>query len=198
MQDIQIVHLRKAFGDTIVLHDLSMTLPRGSVLALMAPSGAGKTTFLRLLMGSEISDSGEIRGLEGARVSAVFQEDRLLEYMDAVGNIRLVAPKLPESDILQGLSRMMLADHAHKAVRDLSGGMKRRVALLRALMAESDILLLDEPFKGSDEETLRETIKYTRECLRGRTTLLVTHDPLEAELLGARVIHLEEVDHSSP
>lgn len=90
--------------------------------ALMAPSGAGKTTLLRMLMGLETADSGEISGLSGRRISAVFQEDRLLENMNPVDNIRLTAPKLDRAVILREMAAMGLTDCENQPARELSGG----------------------------------------------------------------------------
>ncbi len=94
MQDIVMHALCKSFGEKSVLRDVSGTLAAGCITGLMAPSGAGKTTLLRILMGLEQADSGRIDGLDGLRLSAVFQEDRLCDQLDGVSNLRLVTPSL--------------------------------------------------------------------------------------------------------
>ena len=188
MADIIIQGLCKRYGDRAVLDGFCLTLPSGRITCLMAPSGAGKTTLLRLLAGLEAPDAGTISGLEGLRIGMVFQEDRLLSWLDAVENLRLTAPERSRKSLSEALRRFGLADIEGQPVRELSGGMQRRVALLRALLAPADLLLLDEPFNGLDEST-RATI--AREALRlidGRTTLLVTHDPDEAALMGAGIM----------
>ena len=124
---IAIHKLCKAFDNKAVLRDFSCTMEDGCVTALMAPSGAGKTTLLRMLMGLETADSGEISGLSGRRISAVFQEDRLLENMNPVDNIRLTAPKLDRAVILREMAAMGLTDCENQPARELSGGMRRRV-----------------------------------------------------------------------
>ena len=96
MRDIEIKGLCKAFDGKQVLRDFSAVLPAGQVTGLMAPSGAGKTTLLRILMGLETPDRGTITGLEGLRLSAVFQEDRLCENLNPVSNLRLVTPALSQ------------------------------------------------------------------------------------------------------
>ena len=185
MRDIAVRSLRKRYGEKTVFDGLDLTLPAGRVSALLAPSGWGKTTLLRLLLGLERPDAGEIEGLEGVSMAAVFQEDRLCMDFTPVANIRLGAPKCSREDVTAAMAEMELTGCERQPVRELSGGMRRRVALLRALLAPSEVLLLDEPFKGLDEELRRKVIAVTAERCRGRTVLLVTHDPREAELMGA-------------
>ena len=186
-----VIHkLCKAFGDKAVLRDFSCELEEGHVTALMAPSGAGKTTLLRILMGLETADSGEISGLSGRRLAAVFQEDRLLDFMNPVENIRLTAPKLDRAVILREMAAMGLTDCASQPARELSGGMRRRVAILRALLCDADVLILDEPFKGLDETTRERVIEETRRLCRSRTVLMVTHEAAEAESMEAKIIGL--------
>ena len=185
MQDIVIQNLCKAYGPKQVLRDFSCTLPAGKVTGLMAPSGAGKTTLLRILMGFEAADSGSIHGLDDLRLSAVFQEDRLCENLTSISNLRLVAPALTVADAAAALQGVDLADCLAQPVRELSGGMRRRVAILRALLADYDLLFLDEPFKGLDEETKAHVMADTRRRCAGRTVLLVTHDADELTAMGA-------------
>ena len=122
---IAIHKLCKAFDNKAVLRDFSCTMEDGCVTALMAPSGAGKTTLLRMLMGLETADSGEISGLSGRRISAVFQEDRLLENMNPVDNIRLTAPKLDRAVILREMAAIG-ADGLRKPAR--AGAFRRHAA----------------------------------------------------------------------
>ena len=119
----------------------------------------------------------------------MFQEDRLLENLSPVANIRLVNPRLHAA----GRCSPPLRPCAFRAAldqpaRELSGGMRRRVAILRALLAEWDVLLLDEPFKGLDEETKACVLAFVRRAVEGRTAVLVTHDAAEARALGAAQI----------
>lgn len=185
MQDIVIRGLSKAFDGKQVLRDFSAVLPAGQVTGLMAPSGAGKTTLLRILMGLEMPDRGTITGLQCLRLSAVFQEDRLCENLNLVSNLRLVTPTLSQPAAEEALTAVGLTDCLHQPVRELSGGMRRRVAILRALLAEYDLLFLDEPFKGLDRETKEVVMADTRRRCDGRTVLFVTHDPTELKAIGA-------------
>ena len=182
--------LCKRYGDKDVLRGFSMNLPAGGTTCLMAPSGAGKTTLLRLMCDLEKPDSGIVRGMEGTRIGVVFQEDRLLDWLDPVENLRLTAPGLTRDAAADALIRFGLGDSLHEPVCRLSGGMRRRVALLRALLAPSDILLLDEPFNGLDAATRSGVMALTRELLPPRTALLITHDPDEAAALGAAIVGL--------
>lgn len=101
MKKIYVKNVSKSFGSKKVLQNLNLTIELGKISCIMAPSGAGKTTLLRILMGLEEADSGCITGLEGKRFSAVFQEERLCEYMTAVENIRLVTPGLDAGSVVQ-------------------------------------------------------------------------------------------------
>lgn len=180
------------FGDQVVLDDLDLDLPDGRVLALMGPNGVGKTTLARLLLGLAVPAAGEIRGLGGLRRAAVFQEDRLCEHLTAVANVRLVLGRSTSpSAVADELRGIGLDDESlAKPVRDLSGGQRRRVAIVRALMADADLLVLDEPFKGLDVEAKVLLMAYVAERRRGRTLLLITHDRAEADWFGADVVEL--------
>ena len=156
-------------------------------MCLMGPSGLGKTTLLRCVAGLETPDAGAVTGVP-RRLGYVFQEDRLCDNFSAVANIRLVTGRtLPEKAILQHLEELGLSDSVRLPVSQLSGGMRRRVAILRALLAEYDLLFLDEPFKGLDRETKETVMADTRRRCAGRTVLLVTHDVAELDAMGAVV-----------
>jgi len=182
---IRVEGLSKSYDGKTVFRRWSAQFPRGELSCIMAPSGRGKTTLLRILMGLENPDEGTVTGLEGLRLSAVFQEDRLCDHLSAVSNIRLVTPSLRGEEVLRAMERMGLTDCAAQPVREFSGGMRRRVALLRALLAEYDLLLMDEPFKGLDTATRELVLRETRRLCAGRTVLLVTHDESEGQALGA-------------
>lgn len=189
---LEILHLTKRFGEKTLFEDLNLTVEEPAVL--WAPSGWGKTTLLRVLMGLETPTSGSVQGV--GRVSAVFQEDRLCPQLNAVQNVALVLPGLEiqykeqiETCFQQlglGLTALVLP------ARKLSGGQKRRVALLRALLAPSDTLLLDEPFTGMDPETLQKAAALIRERVGGKNVLLATHDRDAIAALGWPVIQLAE------
>ena len=191
MENICLEKVSKSFGGKKVFENLSLTINSGEMNCIMAPSGAGKTTLLRILMGLEEVDSGWITGLEGKQFSAVFQEERLCEYMTAVDNIRLVTPGLDAGIVMQEMDRLGLGDCCAQPVSQLSGGMRRRVSILRALLAKYDILCLDEPFKGLDDARKEQVLAYVKQKAAGKTVLFVTHDEQEAWALGATVIELQ-------
>lgn len=188
MMEIVVRNLCKSFGDQAVLRDLSFTAGPG-ITAVMAPSGTGKTTLLRILLGLERADSGTVEGLAGKQLSAVFQEDRLLEHLSAEGNLRFVLGRAYDPDAARALlARLDLPDTGDQIVREFSGGMRRRLALARALLAPFDVLLLDEPFTGLDQENRARALAAIRETAGVRPVLLVTHDTADAE--GAPVVRL--------
>ena len=189
---ITLTSVTKAFGPLVVLRDLSLTLAPGTVTAVLGANGSGKTTLGRLLLGLETPTSGSISGLAGLRGAAVFQDNRLASHLSAVGNVRLVLPRTaPRSyvdDELQAVG--LVGDSLTKPVRSLSGGQRRRVAIVRGVLAPSDVLVLDEPFTGLDTDAKAATLAWVRDRLDGRTPLLITHDPAEAEFLSATVVRL--------
>lgn len=188
---IRISGLEKAYGEHRVLEALSMTMPSGETSCIMGPSGCGKTTLLRILMGLEKADGGVIEGIPEKK-SVVFQEDRLCDDLSGKINIRLVCPKKDPSLIEEGMENLGLGESMDRPVREYSGGMRQRTAILRALFADWDILFLDEPLKGLDEKIKKVTAEYIRSRVRGKTVLCVTHDPGDVDLLGAsRVIEMK-------
>ena len=190
---LSIQHLEKRFGEKALFHDLCLTVE--DPMVLWAPSGWGKTTLLRILMGLEKPTSGTVQGT--GRVGAVFQEDRLCPQLTAVQNVTLVLPRdenqYKEQIIadfkLLGMDAAALALPAGR----LSGGQKRRTALLRALWAPSDTLLLDEPFTGMDPDTVAAAAALLRQRCAGKPTLLATHDREAIRQLGWPIVQLEEV-----
>ena len=188
---LTIEHLTKQFGEKTLFRDLCLTVDGPAVL--WAPSGWGKTTLLRILMGLDTPTAGWVRGV--GRAAAVFQEDRLCPQLTALQNVTLVLPgsekkykEQIEVDFQQ--FSMDAAALALPAAR-LSGGQKRRTALLRALWAPSDTLLLDEPFTGMDPDTLAAAAALLRTRCGTEPVLLATHDREAIRLLGWPVIELE-------
>ena len=174
-----------------MLTDVSFTAPDSAVTCVMAPSGSGKTTLLRLLLGLEAPDKGSVEAPENCRWSAVFQEDRLLEQLDAEGNLKFVLGEAYDAAKANALlAEVGLSDVDGKRVREYSGGMKRRLALARALLVESDALVLDEPFTGLDRENRERCLAAIRKHMAGRPVLLVTHEETDAEGLEAQIIRL--------
>ena len=188
---LTIEHLTKQFGEKTLFRDLCLTVDGPAVL--WAPSGWGKTTLLRILMGLDTPTAGRVRGV--GRAAAVFQEDRLCPQLTALQNVTLVLSgsekqykEQIEVDFQQlGMDAAALTLPAAR----LSGGQKRRTALLRALWAPSDTLLLDEPFTGMDPDTLAAAAALLRTRCGTEPVLLATHDREAIRLLGWPVIELE-------
>lgn len=181
---MKIQYLCKSFDGKVVLDHVSLTLESGGTACLMAPSGRGKTTLLRCIAGLETPDSGQITDLP-ERIAYVFQEDRLCDGFSAVDNIRLVTGKaLGEGEIRRHLEELGLAGSLDQPVRELSGGMRRRVVISRAVCFGADLLLLDEPFKGLDDEARQQTTDYILRHRGAAAILCVTHDREDAAALG--------------
>ena len=190
---MEIKNLCKAYGDLPVLENVSFTAGVG-VTALWGPSGVGKTTLLRILLGLEKPDSGELMGM-AVRWSAVFQEDRLLEGLDALGNLRFaLGTDYEEAKAAAMLTALGLTWETGKPVGAWSGGMKRRLALARALLAPSEAIALDEPFTGLDDENRQRAIRAIRRVAETKPVLLVTHDREDLAALDARIIRLRRGD----
>ena len=183
---IRLDHVYKGFNGNAVLEDISLALPEKGFCAITGRSGRGKTTLLYLIAGLYKPDRGSIQR-NGETISMVFQEDRLLPWETAAQNAAIASTREIAAKLLTELG---LGAELDKYPRELSGGMKRRVALVRALLAEGGAVLLDEPFKGLDESTKRQAVEFSREMLRGRTAVLVTHDRTEAVALADEVIEL--------
>ena len=180
----EIRDLTFSYGGKPVFSGLNLSLPLGSRTALLAPSGFGKTTLLRLLCGSLKPQSGSITGIPAEGIAMVFQEDRLLPGCTILENLQLVAPERPEAELTA-----LLGEHSRPG--KLSGGMRRRAAIARALVFASPLVIMDEPFKGLDEITLASTLACVDRWLGDRTFLLVTHSPQEGERLSCRITRLD-------
>jgi NitT/TauT family transport system ATP-binding protein len=191
--DIVINKISKRFGDKQVIEDFSEVIREKAITCIMGPSGCGKTTILYMLMGLMVPDIGTITGVPDTK-SAVFQEDRLCETLNAVANVKMVCRKeVTRKTIEEHLSEIGLQGSLLLPVSQLSGGMRRRVAVVRAMLAESDILFMDEPFKGLDAEMKREVIRFVKKHMDDRTVVLVTHDEEEAREMGGYMIRMKSV-----
>lgn len=173
------------FEEKTVLENFSLTLPETGVVCLSGPSGCGKTTLLRVLAGLQKPQGGTVTGV--GKCAVVFQEDRLLPWLTAEKNLT-VAAGISAGEAAQWLRRMELETEEKSLPQALSGGMRRRVAIARALAAESDVLLLDEPFQGLDEGVKELIYPLIRQASERKPVVLVTHHPQEAQALGARTL----------
>lgn len=170
-----------------VIKNLSFEAKKNERICFFGASGSGKSTVLRLIMGLEKAKKGNIEKDENLTFSASFQEDRLIPFKTAKENVALFSNEKEAEEILCDLG---LSEAVNKLPAELSGGMKRRVSLARALAHKSDVLILDEALTGLDSQTKEICIKCAEKYLNGRTLILVTHDPTEAEALGCRIISI--------
>lgn len=181
---------------------LDLTLAAGRWTCLLGPSGVGKSTVLRLLAGLDTGGrfSGSISADDGKRVETrvafMAQTDLLAPWLDVTGNVTLGARLRGERADMERaralIEQVGLDEHSHKRPASLSGGMRQRVALARVLMEDRPVVLLDEPFAALDARTRAEMQELAFETLKGRTVLLVTHDPAEAVRLGHAIFILSE------
>lgn len=188
MNKLEIQNLTKRFGEKTLFENLTLTVEGPAVL--WAPSGWGKTTLLRILMGLETPDSGTVQGV--GNIGAVFQENRLCPQLTAVDNICLVGGVTPQQAQRELCALGFTQSELALPTAKLSGGQQRRTALLRALLCQPvQTLLLDEPFTGMDPELVTHAAAAVVRLSAGRDTLLVTHDEHAAELLGWPVFRLK-------
>lgn len=170
-RDIILEAVGKSFGEQKVISGLTATYRTGEVCYLRGPSGSGKTTLLHLLAGLLKPDRGRI--FTPDTVSVMFQEDRLCEEYNAVKNVELVCGDRRRA--AGALAELLDQEALKKPCRQLSGGMRRRVALVRAMEADAAYVLLDEPFGGMDDETRSRAEDYIRRRQKGRTLIIATH-----------------------
>jgi NitT/TauT family transport system ATP-binding protein len=189
----------KTFGSgTVALHGLDLTVHDGEFVSLLGPSGCGKSTALRIISGLSAPSEGsiDVPARASGKVGFVFQEPTLLPWTNIANNVRLPL-KLAHADgaqareaVAQILARVGLADFAAAYPRELSGGMKMRVSIARALATEPQLLLMDEPFAALDEITRfklnNDLLALWRELRR--TVIFVTHSVFESVFLSQRIL----------
>jgi NitT/TauT family transport system ATP-binding protein len=192
---LQLTRVSRRFGEVQVLHEITIEIGRREFVAVVGPSGCGKTTLLNLLSGYDQPSSGVAEG--HGHVRMVYQADGLFPWKTVAQNIALGLRHLSDENERQrqiaGLIRLIeLEGFEHHYPHQLSGGMRQRVELARALTGDSDILLMDEPFSSLDYlarlRMRQELARLLREL--PRTVVLVTHDIEEAAQLADRVIVL--------
>lgn len=172
-------------GHTI-FQNMNLQFPDYPCIALMGPSGFGKTTLLRLLAGLMAPESGKITGNEG-KISFLFQEDRLLPWETALKNVALCSDEQTAYHLL----KQMEIEDVHQYPGEMSGGMQRRVAIARALAFGGELLLMDEPFKGLDEGLKKRVADVIKQ--HAPRIVMTTHDVQEAALMDANILHLDSL-----
>ena len=190
---LELKNISVRFDGKSVLSGCSLSLGDGERLALMGPSGCGKTTLLRVALSLQPPDTGSVSGAPG-RTAAVFQEPRLLPWRTASENVNVVLSDTSEtmSEARSMLERVELSDAGEKYPSELSGGMQQRVSIARALVCRPDLLVLDEPFRGLDEELRGRMVSLLSASLPSASLLLVTHSEEEALSLGCRILRYRD------
>lgn len=181
-------HVSVSFGDKQVLNDFSLTLPQSGVTVLSGPSGCGKTTLLRILAGLEQPQSGRATGISPGETAVLFQEDRLLPGRTVLQQLTDVMEKTRRHEAAKWLELAELTGEENALPRELSGGMGRRLALVRALALGGELYLLDEPFTGIDLPRRRRLMAALKQL--GKPVVLVSHEP-EILALSDHVIQLD-------
>lgn len=190
MEFIKLENICKSFEQKIIFENLNIDIQKGEITILMGASGIGKTTILRMLMGLEFPNCGKITGLDKAKLSAVFQEDRLCENLSVKSNLKLVLNGKTDIDIKEHLKEVGLESELETKIKNLSGGMKRRVAIVRAVIYGGDVFIMDEPFKGLDFDTKQKCMDYIMNHLAKKTLIISTHDKQEGQYLNGKILSL--------
>ena len=184
---ITISNLSIRYQNKEVIKNFSATIESNEKIALTGPSGIGKTSIINAIL-NLISYEGYISNDITPEYAVVFQEDRLCMGLSVYTNIKLTCPKMSRQDIYSYIHRIGLEPSTN--VNTLSGGMKRRVAILRALLAPSNVLIMDEPFKGLDNDTKELVMTLTKEKASDKTMILITHDSSEAQFFNCRPLDI--------
>lgn len=190
---IELKDVSVAFQGHSVLEHCSLLVPDGGHTAVMGPSGSGKTTLLRLIAGQLAPDQGSVTVSHG-RISYMYQEPRLLPWLTAEENVNLVLSDKPETmdTARQWLAAVGLADAMKKRPAELSGGMRQRVSLARALAYDGDLFLLDEPLSSLDEAMAAELLDLLKQYTQGKSMIFVTHSPEQAKVLGGEIYRMHD------
>lgn len=195
--DILMEKINKSYGDKEVLRDFTTKFEEGTVTFITGESGIGKTSIIRILMGLEGYQSGSISGLEGKEISVVFQDDCLCDKLSLDKNLSMVidGQQVKEQYLDRLLGIFGLEGYRHKRVAELSGGMKRRLAILRAILYPHNLMIMDEPFKGLDEENKKLVMGQVGKSLVGKTGIIVTHDKTEIDFFRSiEGLKIREID----
>lgn len=223
---IEIQNISKSFGEKEVLKDFNLSIDEGETIFILGESGRGKTTLIRILLGLEKMDNGTIEGLSDKKLSVVFQEDRLLESLSILSNLKMIlninsnkkekitysnykantiSPNLEKKskrdvfysnsnkdiinsrEIIHKMAEIGLNQSLDTNISELSGGMKRRISILRAILVNFDLILMDEPFKGLDKETKSKVMDFVIKNTNKKMSLIVTHDYSEVEYFKKKV-----------
>ncbi len=202
---LEVNAINKKFNHEAVITDFSFSMSQGERLLLFAPSGAGKTTLLRILSGLLLADSGTYSYPSGIEPHIVFQEPRLFPYLTVDENIRLplksphFASKPNALDILPDWYKLVGLDGCQKEFpHTLSGGMKRKVSLLRALITLPELLILDEPFQSLDKKSREIFVQSIFPNIPNLSVLFTSHDILDVEIIATSILLIKSPKLQNP
>lgn len=185
---MELKNIVKMYSGKKVLDKFSLSVEKGKPIFLFGESGCGKTTILNIVSGLTDIDSGEIKGTDGKRISYLFQEDRLLESATAEENIMLSAKN---KDLSEKIIKICdISEFLNQYPSQMSGGMKRRVAIARAVAFDGEIVLLDEPFNGIDKKRVEEITEFLKDYFKDKISIIVSHNLAEANLLEAEIVYI--------
>ena len=193
--NVKAKNLYFSYGDQPVLQNVCIELTADQPVVLLGGSGMGKTTLLRILAGLMKADAGEIEGIDkNTRIAVMYQEDRLFPHLTVYKNLKLIRPGVTREEAAGLLAELNLeAAVLDQLPRELSGGMRRRIALARALLFEADLVLMDEPFQGLDVDTRRTALAAVKKWTKGRPLMLISHEPEDGPALGAKTLTIGEL-----
>ena len=180
---IKAVELCKSYGDKKVIDSLSFEIADSEKIVISGESGAGKTTLLRLIAGLEKPDSGSLTGYGTGDISFMFQEPRLFPWEKLITNVTAPVGSKKTAAAKEMLSALGLGNDLDKYPDELSGGMKQRAALVRALLYDKKILILDEPFSSLDPGMKAVCARLIKSLSKDKTVILVSHDSADQSLL---------------
>lgn len=196
---IALNNIQKKYNEEIILKDLSMTFEEHTITVILGPSGCGKTTLLKITAGLLKADHGEVSGMDGKKPSFLFQEPRLLPWMNAFQNLEFILPgtmnkQEKRKKCLEILEKVGLKGYDRHYPSELSGGMSQRLSIARAFIIHSDVMFMDEPFQSLDLKLRDQMIKLFKALwVKQRpTVLMVTHDVQEALLLSDKIYILSD------
>lgn len=179
----EIKNIYKSFNNKIVLNNISYKFPNSGLVWIKGNTGSGKTTLLNIISGLTCKDSGEIFGFKGKKISYVFQDDRLIPWLTAKENLKII--KNTDDKIVENFLNLVgLENDYNTKTGDMSGGMKKKLGIARALAFNGDVFLMDEPFTGLDENSEVKILNVLKDYYSKKLVILVSHNNLILKILS--------------
>ncbi len=182
---MKLKNIYKSYENLKIIDDFTAEIENGKITCLFGKSGCGKTTLINIILGLTDADCGEIIDC-GERISVVFQEPRLIPWLTAYQNLKIISEK---ADYY--LNAVELSKFKNNFPSTLSGGMKQRLSIARALCADFDILIMDEPFKGIDFALKTKIMDFIKSETKGKTVIFITHDHKEALSFSDVILYVD-------